>query len=200
MSAPAVEDVALSAELDKLGPAVEAAQDAAPVAPTRGRKSRSGTSGAERARRAKATEGKSAPARPRAPRARKPDIAGGMANLYAMAGLAVSMVPSGPAVAGPARAAGQSITGAVGMELAAQSQALGAAWQKAAEDDPRVREALEKLLAVSTFGQIIAAHVPVVMAGMVAAGAVPASLVGFTEAEQPAGAPASSGQNTGGRP
>lgn len=172
MSTPTPEDVALSDELAKLGPPVEdATPDEAPVTKKR---RRSGTSGAERARRAKAAgETATAAPKPRAAssRTRKPAIAAGMAQLYTMAGMAVSAVPSGPAVAGPR--AGASITSVVGLELVANAANIGAVWEKAAQEDARIRDALEKLLAVSTFGQIIAAHVPVILAGMVAAGAMP---------------------------
>lgn len=146
------------------------------------RKSRSGTSGAERARRAKAAGGgTAAPSKPRAPRtsAKRPNIAAGMAQLYVMVGMGVSMIPGPPAVAGPGKAAGATVTGVVGHELVANSQSIGAAWEQAAKDDPRIREALEKLLSVSTFGLIAAAHLPVVLAGMVAAGTVAPEAVGL---------------------
>src|SRR5690348_12699565 len=98
--APVV-DEALTAELAKMGAPTDApGQDSAP-APKR--KSRSGTSGAARARAAKAaTGGSTTPPRPRPARSKKPDIAGGMGNLYAMAGVGIAYVPVGPtAVAGP---------------------------------------------------------------------------------------------------
>jgi len=154
-------------------------------APTVGRRKRSGTSGAERARRAKAdAPTSSAPKAPRAPRvsaSQRPNIAQGMAGLYTMVGMGATMVPTGAAVAGPGKAAGQSIGQVVGLELVGQSAALGKMWETAAKDDPRIREALEKLLAVSLVGQIITAHVPILLAGLVAAGAAPPMLVGYVE-------------------
>jgi hypothetical protein len=170
--------------LDQLA-ADKVSEDKAPVT---GRRKRSGTSGAERARRAKADApaGSSAPraTRPATTRKAAPKIAERMAGMYAMAGIGVSMVPTGPAVAGPGKDAGQSIGQVVGLSLVGQSEALGKMWEDAAKDDPRVREALEKLLAVSLVGQIITAHVPIVLAGLVAAGAAPPILVGHVE--QPA--------------
>jgi len=168
--------------LDALAAGGDAAED---KAPTTGRRKRSGTSGAERARRAKAAgPSVSAPKAPRAPRvsaAKRPNIAQGMAGLYTMVGVGASMVPTGAAVAGPGKAAGQSIGQVVGAELVGQSAGLGAMWEQAAKDDPRIREALEKLLAVSLVGQIITAHVPILLAGLVAAGAAPPILVGYAE-------------------
>jgi hypothetical protein len=190
------DDVALTPELEKLGPPIETPE---PIdAPAKARRKRSGTSGAERARRAKDAAGTATAApkpRARAPRRTAPAIGAGMANLYTMAGMAVAFVPSGPAVAGSGFD-GQTITGAVGSSMVANSAQLGAVWEKAAKDDPRIREALEKLLAVSTVGQIVAAHVPLVMAGMIAAGAVPAHVLAAMSAD----APAPDGNNQGGRP
>lgn len=204
MSAAVVED-ALTAELDKLGaaPAEDSApRDEAPAAKPRRRRA-SGTSGAERARRAKAAAEGTAPKSPPRKRTGQPKIADGMAQLYTMVGLAVGMVPSGQAVAVPAGVpAGVSVTAVVGTQLVANAGAIGAAWEEAAKNDPRVRDALEKLLTVSTFGQIIAAHLPVVLAGLAASGMAPAQLVGFeTVAPAPPTAASSfDGQNTGGRP
>lgn len=141
-------------------------------APRLGRRKRSGTSGAERARRAKAgTSSSSTPPKARAPRARAaaPKIADGMAQLYVMAGMAATMVPTGPAAHDPS----VSVSQATGQALVANAGGIGAAWEQAAKDDPRIREALERLLSVSTYGQIVAAHLPVVMVGMGAAGAIP---------------------------
>lgn len=161
------------AVLDALGPAHAAPEsDKAPAKPKRSH-SRSGTSRAQRA--AKSAGGPATP-RTRAPSVRRPNIAAGMAQIYAMGGLALSMVPSGVAVAGPG--AGEStITAVTGRALVANSGDLGAAWEAAAKDDPRIREALEKLLAVSMLGQIITAHLPVILVGMCAAGAVPESVL-----------------------
>ena len=161
------EQAAAIAALDALGPAHAAGES--DKAPTKARRTRSGTSRAQRA--AKAAGTPAAPRAPRTPSVRRPNIAAGMAQLYTMGGLALSMVPSGVAVAGTG-AGKVTITGATGAALVANSGDLGAAWEAAAKDDPRIREALEKLLAVSTLGQIITAHLPVVLVGMCAAGAV----------------------------
>src|SRR4051812_438400 len=100
------ETVALEAELAKLGPAPTEApeKDQAPTKPSRRKSARSGTTAAQRAPRARRAPNQ-APKPAAAPRARArttaPKIADGMASMYGMVGLGVSMVPSGPAVAGP---------------------------------------------------------------------------------------------------
>lgn len=174
------EQAAALAALDAMAPAdPDPTPDRPPVKP---KSRRSGTSGAARARAAKAAAG-GATAAPRArTRTTAPKLAEGIAQLYVMGGVALAVVPTGPAVAGPGTVAGQSISGVVGMELVAQSAAIGKAWEDAAKNDPRIRDALEKLLTVSTFGQIVAAHLPVLLAGLVAGGAAPPSLVGFEPA------------------
>ena len=158
------------AALDALGPVDAPAE--ADKAPAKARRSHSGTSRADR--KAKAGGAPAAPRvrAPRAPSVKRPNIGSGMAGFYTMAGLAVSVIPSGLAVAGPG-AGSVSVTGVTGRAMVANSTALGAAWEVAAKDDPRIREALEKLLAVSTYGAILAAHLPVVMAAGCAVGAVP---------------------------
>lgn len=161
------EEAAAIAALDALGAAdAPAEHDKAPARPKR---SHSRKNAAPRAPRA-------ATGAPRVRAAKRPNIAAGMAGFYTMAGLAVGMVPSGPAVAGPL-AGETTITGAVGRSMVANSVALGTAWEQAAKDDPRIRAAIEKLMAVTMVGAIITAHLPVVMAGMLAAGAVPAEVV-----------------------
>lgn len=167
--------LAALAELDKLGPAdATPAEDAPPV---KGRRRRSGTSGAERARRAKEAAGatSSTPAKPRAARtraAKAPSIAEGMAGLYAMAGMGACFVPSPIATHGPN--AGRATLGMVtGQTLMAQAGDLGAMWEEVAKHDPRIRDGLEKLLAGSTVGTIIAAHVPLALIVLNAAGKVP---------------------------
>lgn len=179
------------AALDALGPAHAVGES--DKAPVKARRTRSGTSRAQRA--AKAATGPAASRAPRAaraPSARRPNIAAGMAQLYTMGGLALSMVPSGLAVAG--NGAGRTtITGAAGAALVASSGDLGAVWEAAAKDDPRIREALEKLLSVSTLGQIITAHLPVVLVAMCAAGAVSEDVLvrmGLMVEAAPAAAPA----------
>ena len=153
------------AALDALGPADAPAE--ADKAPARAKRSHSRKGGeAPRARPARA------PRAPRVSAAKRPNIGSGMAGFYTMAGLAVSVIPSGLAVAGPG-AGSVSVTGVTGRAMVANSTALGAAWEVAAKDDPRIREALEKLLAVSTYGAILAAHLPVIMAAGCAVGAVP---------------------------
>jgi hypothetical protein len=113
---------------------------------------------------------------PRASAPRRPSIADGMARLYTLAGVGVSAVPSRLAVAGP-DAGKTPITGVTGAAMVSNSKQLGAAWEAAAREDPRIREALEKILTVSTLGQIVAAHLPIFLLTACAAGAVPAEVL-----------------------
>lgn len=156
----AVDDVTSEA-LDLLG--VEDAPAVADPQPTRRRRSgRSGTSGAERARRAKsagkdgAAPGVKAAPRPRATRTPRVDIARSMAGLYTMAGVGVSVAP----MLDPA------VRVAVGTTMAEQAQACGEAWAVLAKENERVRRALESLLTVSSVGVLLAAHLPIVLAGV----------------------------------
>lgn len=152
------------AALDALGPADAAAETDRPPA-KRSHKAKAGRPRPSRAAR---------PPRVSAPR--RPSIADGMARLYTLVGVGVSAVPSRLAVAGP-DAGKTSITGVTGAAMVSNSKQLGAAWEAAAKDDPRIREALEKLLTVSTLGQIVAAHLPIFLLGACAAGAVPADVL-----------------------
>lgn len=89
---------------------------------------------------------------------RRVDIAKGMAQLYTYTGLGLSMVPAGGA---GVPAAGQA--------MVEQAEACGQAWELLAKENPRVRVALEGFLTVSTLGVLVAAHAPIVMAGVTAA-------------------------------
>lgn len=109
---------------------------------------------------------------PRVSAPRRPSIAGGMARLYTMAGVGVATIPSRLAVAGPA-AGKRSVAAVAGTAMVSNSKELGAAWEAAAREDPRIREALEKLLTVSTLGQIVAAHLPIFLLTGCAVGAIP---------------------------
>jgi len=162
------------AALDALGPVDAPAE--ADKAPAKARRSHSGTSRAQRAAKAGGTAAAPRVRAPRTPSVKRPNIAAGMANIYVMAGMGVGMIPSGLAVAGPG-AGSISITAVTGRSMVANSKDLGAAWEQAARDDPRIREALEKLLTVSMLGVVITAHLPIILAGMCAAGAVPVEVL-----------------------
>ena len=173
-SAAELDELEALAALDALGPIDGAAEKDG--APARRRRS-SGSSRADR--KAKAGDAPAKARTARAPRKSPAKIADGMANLYTMAGLAVSAVPSAPAVgpmAGGEPGSPVTVTQVIGQSLAGNAVGIGAAWEQAAKDDPRIREALERLLVVSTFGAILTAHAPVMIAGLMAGGMVPAAL------------------------
>lgn len=137
--------------------------DAAPVAdpqPAAPRRRRSGTSRAERKAKAEAggTAAPKTPARPRATRTapKRVNIAESMAQLYTLAGVGVSMAPPLDPL----------VRQAVGQALATQADACGQAWATLAKENDRVRRALESLLTVSSVGVLLAAHVPIVLAGV----------------------------------
>lgn len=144
--------------LAQLGePDSAAPADPQPAAP---RRRRSGTSRAERKAKAEAA---GAPAAPKAPRARatrtapkRVNIAESMAQLYTLAGVGVSMAPPLDPL----------VRQAVGQALATQADACGQAWATLAKENDRVRRALESLLTVSSVGVLLAAHVPIVLAGV----------------------------------
>lgn len=95
-----------------------------------------------------------------------------VSQLYTMAGMAVAMIPAGPSAVDP----DTTVTQAIGLAVATSADACGAAWQKLAEDNPRVRAALERMLTVSSFGELIAAHVPILIVAGLVSGALPAVL------------------------
>lgn len=115
----------------------------------------------------------------RKPRARsnsrsRVKIGEGMTGLYTMVGVGLSMVPSAPAKGVP----NVTTTHAIGQAIVENAAACGQAWEKVAADNPAVKDALEKLLTVTSFGQLVAAHMPIIIAATVATGTVPAGLVG----------------------
>lgn len=97
----------------------------------------------------------------------KVNISEGVAQLYAGLGLGLSMMPS-KAMVSPTGPTTQ--TALIGQALMANAADLGAAWQKAAEQDDRIKEAIERLLGVSVAGAIISAHLPIALAVMQAYG------------------------------
>lgn len=116
----------------------------------------------------------------RSRRGKKVDIAKGMAELYTVTGMGLSMVPTQKNIGGV------SANFAVGTSIVEQSAAIGDAWAKAADENPAIRDALEKVLAVSVVGTLVSAHMPIVMAAVVAYGMVPPSMAAmFTPAPAP---------------
>lgn len=114
----------------------------------------------------------------------KVDIGARITDIYLMAGGALMMVPSPPAQGvapqwmeaadgSRVQAPGPSITRMVGSSVIDNAPALGEAWSKVADENPQVREAIERLLTVSVWGALITAHLPIAIAAGVAAGAVP---------------------------
>jgi hypothetical protein len=139
-----------------------AATDVAPDKPKRVRKPRTRGPRKPRASRTAAASGAGDKA-PRAPRARKAALGPRIANLYTMAGLGLAAVPN------PA-------TAAAGMAMVQNAAELGKAWEALAKDNPRVADALESLLTVSTVGTVVLAHLPVVFAALAAGGKLPPHL------------------------
>lgn len=179
MSAADDETLAAAVELTttdalaQLGePDTAAPADPQPAAP---RRRRSGTSRAERKAKAEAGASTGTPKAPRTRATRTPakprvNIAESMAQLYTLAGVGVSMAPPLDPL----------VRQAVGQALATQADACGQAWATLAKENERVRRALESLLTVSSVGVLLAAHVPIVLAG------VQASAQGRALAEQAA--------------
>jgi hypothetical protein len=180
-------DPETQAILDELGPADEPEAPAPKRAPTP-RKPRMAP-GRSRRKTSSSTSEKSSSSsssrpttRARPPAAGKVNIKAQMAQLYTMAGVGVSM--SGQMRgAQPNPVTGVVVTAAIGESLVAQAEACGAAWEQLAKDNPRVRKALEQLLSVSAVGVLVAAHVPIVMAGVAATGGLGG---GVAAVEQPA--------------
>lgn len=147
--------------------------DTAPVKATRRRSTRRTTSRSSSTRRSSTTSDK-ADARPRRSTPRRPAIGTRMSSMYATMGLGLSMAP-------------HPVAQTVGLQLVANSAECGKAWEQLAKDDPRVAAALDRLLTVSAYGALVTAHLPIVIAALVASGKVPAGLVGMMGGAGPAG-------------
>ncbi len=133
---------------------------------------------------------------PRTRTAKSSDIAKGVAQLYAGLGAIGSAVPSPPSVSAadvgirrivdptglgadefvPDPSVRLTVTQVAGMNLVQQAPAIGDAWAKLADENPRVKETLERLLAVNTIGALVMAHAPVLLAVAIAAGRAPEGL------------------------
>jgi hypothetical protein len=134
------------------------------------------TAPTERPRRAAATKDK--PAKDKPPRARRApaariDIAKGMTELYVLGGGGLYMVPTPPAAGGE----GATIAQVVGAAVIEQADACGNAWANYAKSNARARRALERFLQLTAGGVLFGAHAPIILAAMVATGAMPPDLV-----------------------
>lgn len=162
-------------------------QDTAPAKPPRRPRSgsRRSSSRSSSTGSSSSTGKDKAPRRPRSPR--RPAIGPRIAQLYATVGLGVSMTPAPAAQA-------------VGAALVTNAPACGDAWEQLAKEDPRVAELLDRLLTASAYGALLAAHLPIVLAGLVAAGKVPPALGAALGADVTAPAPAPGPAPEGERP
>lgn len=122
----------------------------------------------------------------RGTRSKKIDIGKGMADLYASVGVGLTVIPSKPSPLG--RPANQL----VGMTIVEQASELGAAWAKLADENPAVREVLERVVTTGAAAAIITAHMPVLAIAGLAYGFVPDSMaplvmaaMGMSGGEQP---------------
>lgn len=102
-------------------------------------------------------------------RAKAVDIEKGITELYTAIGLGVSLVPSKPSAINPEH----TVTASIGYAIGEQAPKIGAAWKQIADDNPQVREALERLLTVSAVGALITAHAPILIVAATAAGMMP---------------------------
>lgn len=126
---------------------------AADTPPERGRRKRPTT----RAGRAAAREAKDkAPRPPRAPRPRSAPLGPRIAALHTVVGTTLAV---GTQV--PIPVLGTTVPptiGAFGAQLAEDAAAFGDAWEKYARANPRVADALDKLLTVSELGTLLALY------------------------------------------
>lgn len=130
-----------------------------------------------RSRRAKAPR-KTAPRKTgdRAPRktpTRTAPLGKRVENAHTTLALGLSMVPQPWAMP-------------VAQSLASQAADVGKAWEALAKENPRVGEALERILTVSTIGALLGAYAPVVVAAVIASGKMPGAPAGVEVPEQPA--------------
>lgn len=130
------------------------------------RRRRTTPGASEKAKPASSSASKS---RPATRRSKAPKIGEGMAALYATLGVAASAIPSKPSKLNPELSAMHLL----GQTVVANSAACGAAWEKAADEDPRIAAALERVLVASAFGELFAAHLPILLVAGVNVGAVP---------------------------
>jgi hypothetical protein len=131
-----------------------------------------------RAKRAKAPRKPAArkPARDRAPRkpaARAAPLGKRVENAHTTLALGLSMVPQPWAMP-------------VAQSLASQAEDVGKAWESLAKENPRVAEALERILTVSTIGALLGAYAPVVVAAVIASGKMPAGVAVPEQSAAPA--------------
>lgn len=109
--------------------------------------------------------------KPRAPRPpRTQPVGPRIAALHSVVGSALAI---GTQVPLPLIGTVPQPIGAFGAQLAADADAFGAAWQAYAKANPRVAEALDRLLTVSELGTLLALYGKAAYAGVAATGMVP---------------------------
>lgn len=109
---------------------------------------------------------------PRTSRPRATSLGKRVQDLHATIGLGMSMAPAPWAMP-------------TGQALVEQSADIGKAWEAVAKENPRVAEALERVLTVSTVGQLLGAYVPVVLVALQSTGKLPEQLGGTPAAPAP---------------
>ncbi|MCW2897760.1 MAG: hypothetical protein JWO67_25 [Streptosporangiaceae bacterium] len=110
--------------------------------------------------------------KPRAPRApRAVPLGPRIEQLHLVIGSALAL---GTQVPLPVIGSVPPAVGGFGAQIAEDAKSFGAAWEDYAKANPRVREALEKLLTVSELGTLLALYGKAAYAGAAATGRVPA--------------------------
>lgn len=157
---------ALLAELPATEPVEVPGGFGASAATSAPAKKRSGTSGAERRRRAKATTAEGAPdaAPGKTPTARRPvprakPLADRLTQSVTVVGVGVGLLNQ-----------------ADGLAIVNGAPALGDALSKLADENPRVRKALEGAMAASAWGGVLAATLPIAATIAANHGALPAGM------------------------
>lgn len=123
-----------------------------------------------RARKSSGTSSTASTPRPRkssGTRRKKVDIGKGMTELYASVGVGMSVIPSKRNVGG------QPSNMLVGMTIVENAQQVGDAWQKLADENPAVRDVLERVVQASAVGTLLTAHMPIMATAALAYGLVP---------------------------
>lgn len=118
------------------------------------------------------------------------DITKGLTSWYVTAGTAVSVIPS-PRAAEPMNG---TVAQVIGLNMASNAQECAQAWAQLADENPAVREVLERVLTVSAIAAVITAHMPILAAAGIATGVVPpqagAIIAALMSEDSPAPAPA----------
>lgn len=100
--------------------------------------------------------------------------------------LAGSLTQVGLMLSVAGAASGSQALGADGVAVCQHAPGIAKALDAVAKDDPRVAAALESALTVGTWGQLVAALLPLLITVAANHGAIPAGLAAMLGAEQPA--------------